>query len=306
MIFALDERGWGIGKASAAEWIESLELTLDLIDELIERGHHLAYPDTFFSQPILLDHTLYDLYSPTSSIEIPADVRDRLAAIFSRAARLEDLFVCPQDINVDFGFGPERAETIAWAASKYLHEHEITPCISRAGKDYCNAIYGGQKVPIWLVDSAQMIEGFFRWLIIHTTHSPGEMAQLLSEAFKELEFVEGAVDGIKTMSGSYSSLVQKIVHDLGFLSDEGARIFSKSWQDAAGEFGAGNVTISDENGNTKQNRRAKKKRTIKYAGADRLFWWHIKLQPHQNRIHIYPDNVSVGGKIVVGIFCHHL
>ncbi|MCS3896280.1 hypothetical protein M2171_005413 [Bradyrhizobium japonicum USDA 38] len=166
-------------------------------------------------------------------------------------------------------------------------------------------MYGDKKVPIWFVKSTHDVQRFFRWLIVVKADSPAGFSELTHEAFRDLAFVEGAVDGMKNMAGDYRSLVEKIVADLGFLSDYGREIFAGPWQEAPSRFGAGGVNISDENGNTKKNSVAKSRRKITYKGKERYFWWHIKLQPHQNRIHILPDDVPKD-PIAVGIFCKHL
>jgi hypothetical protein len=308
LIFALDERGWEVGTTPAGAWIEALERVLDLADELIERGHSLAYSESIFLEPLASTRTFYDLYAPGSPVEISAELRVRIAVTFSRAAKLEDVFANDEDSSVQIGSSEiEQAETIAWAAARYLHDQsQITPCISNVSTGLHSIKYQGKRLPLWLVNSPRQVERFFRWLIVETTSEPSQMEALASEAFRKLAFVAGSFDGIRKMTGSYTSLIQKIIHDLAFLSDNGVQIFSQSWQDAPKRFGTGNVNISDENGNTKQNRIAKRERKIEYEGADLFFWWHIKIEPHQNRIHICPDKVSSGGPIIVGIFCHHL
>jgi hypothetical protein len=308
LIFALDERGWEVGTRAAGAWIEALEVVLDLVDELFERGHSLAYSESIFLEPIASTKTFYDLYAPDSPVEISAELRIRIAVIFSRAAKLEDVFASDGDSSVEIeSSGIEQAETIARVAARYMHDpSQITPCISNVSTGLHSVKYQGKTVPIWMVNSPRQVEHFFRWLIVATTREPSQMEALSSDAFRQLAFVAGSFDGIKRMTGSYTSLIEKIVHDLAFLSDNGSHIFTNSWQDAPSQFGAGNVVISDENGNTKQNRIAKRERKIAYGGADLFFWWHIKIEPHQNRIHICPDKVSSGGPIIVGIFCHHL
>lgn len=108
------------------------------------------------------------------------------------------------------------------------------------------------------------------------------------------------------MSLGYRDLVVPIVEALGVLSDEGSRIFAGSWQVAPQEFGSLGVTISDENGRTKSNKSAEKDHTRVYNGRSIPFWWHIKLQPDRDRIHIDASPVHDDGNIIVGIFCQHL
>ena len=108
------------------------------------------------------------------------------------------------------------------------------------------------------------------------------------------------------MSKPYRDLIDPIVGHLSALCDHGQRIFSGPWQRVSAEFGALGVSISDENGNTKNNAAARNERTVVLRGACLVFWWHCKLQPDRDRIHIYPDNIKGGGKLIVGIFCRHL
>jgi len=125
-------------------------------------------------------------------------------------------------------------------------------------------------------------------------------------AFPDIDFAPGAFNGIKDMSKPYRELVKPLVRHLSAFSDHGKRIFSGPWAQVPAEFGALRVDISDENGNTKGNSEARKDRTIIIDGTDIVFWWHSKLEPDRDRIHIYPDRIPKGGRLLVGIFCCHL
>src|SRR5271166_3854792 len=159
---------------------------------------------------------------------------------------------------------------------------------------------------VWFVSSARDAEYFFRWLIVEATVNPDEMEALSASAFRNLDFVTGAFNGIKSMSKPYRKLRQIIVVHLGAFSDEGARIFSGAWDRVPTEFGSLGVDISDENGDTKRNRIARIQRTRTVAGEQRVFWWHTRLERDRDRIHICPEKVRDRGRILVGIFCRHL
>ena len=93
---------------------------------------------------------------------------------------------------------------------------------------------------------------------------------------------------------------------LGALSDHGQRIFAGPWLRVPQEFGALRVDISDKNGNTKANIHARSARIVVVRGVEVVCWWHTNLQPDRDRMHIYPDHLRIGGKLIVGIFCRHL
>ena len=159
---------------------------------------------------------------------------------------------------------------------------------------------------VFFVASARGNESLFRWVICEFTSSPSEMEAYASFAFRQLEFVAGSFNGLKNMSKPYANLVAAVVRHLSALSDEGGRIFSGPREVVEAEFGPYGVNISDENGATKRNSRAKRDHTLIWQKRERSFWWHTKLEPDHDRIHFCPGDLQEGGKILVGIFCYHL
>ena len=109
------------------------------------------------------------------------------------------------------------------------------------------------------------------WLITHSVTS---------------SFVNNCFDGIRKMSKICPDLAPDIVAHLSAFSDAGQRIFSGRWQDAQAEFGSIHINISDENGATKSDKKAAAERT--FDGKEMHFWWHSKIEPHRDRIHICP------------------
>ena len=66
--------------------------------------------------------------------------------------------------------------------------------------------------------------------------------------------------------------------------------------------------VSDEDGRTKRNADARRDRTRCHRGVERVFWWHVKVQPNVDRIHFLYEAGSDDhgqGKIVVGLFKDH-
>jgi hypothetical protein len=149
-------------------------------------------------------------------------------------------------------------------------------------------------------------QGFFRWLICETSKNPAELAQWTQSAFLQLDFHADALHGIKSMSKPFHELLPDLVCHLSALSDHGKAIFSQPWAEAPARFGQYGVDMSQENGHTKSNDKARKQRTRTHKGKEVVFWWHSKLERHQNRIHFYPDEAASTGRILVGIFCKHL
>ena len=240
------------------------------------------------------------------------NVRERVAAAFARLPAWQDWDApWPESFDAAIAEGlPEFAPSIAWAHRQTISSKASSiACIShpiRRVSGKADVIVASEVAPVWFVSASRDSENFFRWLIIETTVNPDELAALAPFAFQGLDFVEGSFNGIKAMSKPYRTLVPTVVKHLAALSDDGARIFSDDWARVSAEFGSLGIDISDENGETKGNRVARIERTRTVNGEPRIFWWHTKLERHQDRIHLCPLKVRDGGRILVGIFCHHL
>lgn len=312
MRFVVDETCWSFDGLSGASCVGILEDILDQIDLAIEYQQPVCFSDELFTRVVRDESTFYDLYAQDSPVQIPFEVRERIAAIFGRLPTWQELNLdWPDSFEVSIDGGDfELAPSIAWAHKQgQLGPERSVACfvhVTRRRGGQFDVSVDNKSAPIWFVSSRAEFQGFFRWLIRRGTKNHHELSKLCAPAFHQLEFIDGAVDGIKSMSKPYMNVIDKIVEHLSAFSDHGQRIFGQPWSRAAAEFGSVGIDISDENGATKSNRVARTERTRRYQGQEMIFWWHSKLEPHQDRIHICPDNVKNGGVVVVGIFCNHL
>ena len=254
-----------------------LEETLDIIDDALERGHGCCRSEELFCIPVREGRSFWDLCAANSPIVIPREVLVRITVAFDRMPVWEDLDgQCPDSFEAAVNGGAmEDAPSIAWAhAQAQFDKRRSMACIThrkRHGSGQLDVLVGTTSVPLWFVSTARDCERYFRWLIIETTSSPGQMKALAASAFRDLQFVDGVFDGIKSMSKPYTAIAPAIVAHLAAFSDEGRRIFDGPRPRVAAEFGALGIDISDENGNTKGNRRARNERTLLVDGEERVF-----------------------------------
>jgi hypothetical protein len=308
MRFVIDETSWNFDGLDPELCVEALEEVLDCIEFVRAHGHGCCRSDELFNMPIRDGRSFYELYHEDSPIPIPPEVRERIATIFSHLQEWDDW---PTSLDaVIAGGASEFAPSIAWAHQQTTrHAANAVACIShpiRRNSGIIEVTVAAVTTAIWFVSKERDTELFFRWLITETTRTPEEMKSLSGSAFHGLDFVPGAFNGIKDMSVGYRNLVSVIVRHLSALSDDGARIFSGPWDRVAAEFGRFGVDISDENGGTKNNGTARAERTRIMNGETRIFWWHTKLKRQEDRIHLCPEKVRDGGRILIGIFCRHL
>lgn len=312
MRFVIDETSWCFDGLGQDDVIEALETLLDLLDNANEQGHLACYSEELFSRGVWQNKNFYELYEPHLPISIPREVQERVAILFARLSKWEELdYSWPPALEVKISQGNEEcAPSIAWAHEQVKQDktHAVACLVFSDIRSvgYLPVTVKSCTESLWFIADHQNYYNFFRWLITDTTKNPSEMEAFALSAFPSIDFAPGVFNGIKSMSKSYREIVSPLTKHLSALSDHGKRIFSGPWSNASAEFGSLGVDLSDENGNTKRNSEARKERTINIKGKDIIFWWHTKLGPDRDRIHFYPDKVSGGGRLIVGIFCHHL
>ncbi len=310
--FIIDEQSIDLNGLTNVDGLEIIKKLLDLIEEIILDGHGVCFDDELFTIPLVECRSFWDLCKPDSPVYMPPDIRERAAAAFLRMPRWYEVQASqPIDFDVRVDGGPlETTASVAWAHQQALDARLKSPaCICAKGRRRIGPIpveMSGRLNEVWFIADATDVEQYFRWLLAKYATTPDDIAELAPSAFRTLMFVDNCFDGIRKMSKACRELAPVIVRHLGVISDDGRRIFSGPWQRVPAEFGALGIDISDENGGTKSNAQARRERRLVINDRELYFWWHCKIERHQDRIHICPDLVGEGGQIVVGIFCLHL
>lgn len=291
---------------------EIIESVLDRMDDALLSGASCFYSEELFNIQVCDGLTLWDLCVEGSPVPLSYEIQARLAAIFGRLQTWESLgdhVLEDVEVRLDETI-VVNARSIAWAHQKFTKNHDdLVACIVGTGRTPSGlkeVFVGGKGAELWFIGSGRDDERLYRWLIINSTSCPAELEELSPMAFKGLDFIDGAFNGIKGMSKPYRSLLPDLIKHLSALSDEGRNFFNGPWDEVDAKFGSLGVNLSDENGSTKRNGVARHERTRDWKGCSRIFWWHTKLERHQDRIHFCPDGVSRGENILIGIFCHHL
>lgn len=311
MQFVIDETSWDFDKLTPDECVEAIETILDRIDDATEQGYSVCYSEDLFHTTVYKNRCFYDLYAIDSPLPIPREVQERVSSLFGKLPKWQDLSCpWPSSFEIKIKGTEEEAPSIAWAHKQSMTSSTnpvgciIIPTIRESGLFAIEV--DEEKYSIWLIATNQDYVNYFRWVICTATTQPKQIETYTISAFPNIDFVPNSFNGIKKMSKPYINLVENLVLHLGVLSDHGQRIFSGAWDNATAEFGACGTDVTDENGKTKANKKAKDERTIILNGEQRTFWWHSKLEADRDRIHFCPQKVNENGNILVGIFCRHL
>ena len=140
--------------------------------------------------------------------------------------------------------------------------------------------------------------------------------RLAPSAFPALDWADGLWNGLGDFSRPYVAVRDELTRYLGGLSDYGAACFHQYRADGRDELpqvlsARVGAATSDENGFTKRDRDSRLDRTRPHGGVNKVFWWHVKLRPHVDRIYFLYEAPSTNppipepGRIVVGRFKDH-
>ncbi|WP_155642330.1 hypothetical protein [Pseudomonas alabamensis] len=312
MQYVVDESVMDFNGVSAEFCCELIESVLDVIDDIMLAGDACCYSEELFCRHVYGEMTIWELFADDSPVQLLPEIQARLAVAFNRLQTWEMMdgeLVEVVDPRID-GILHVGARSVAWVHSKMLQDRRSPiACIVGSGRDPagCKKVVVGQdSIDMWFIGDARDDELMFRWIVEELTDCPAGLETFSARAFRNLDFVSGSFNGIKGMSKSYVCLIPTLVKHLAALSDEGRIVFVGPWEEAEAKFGAFGVNLSDENGATKNNRVARRERLKEWDGSERIFWWHTKLERHQDRIHFCPRGIAKGEKILIGIFCLHL
>ena len=312
--FVLDESSWG-GAARAAALTNAIERLLERLDVARDRGEgvvkHGDYYQTDLGDGVQLFSVMFESGCP---VHLDHDLALRLSFALDRTGEFDDSRLIGYDATFD---GKVRfAPGIAWAHVSCREGREVA-VFPLPLED---APVG--KVPVTVADATVEISfvagesdqvEFFRSVIAVENADEAAFARLARSAFPALDWADNVWRGLRHLSRQYVAVRDELVRCLGGLSDYGAACFHElragDPRELARVLSARvGAEVSDENGATKRDSQARLDRTRHHRGIEKVFWWHVKLQPHVDRIHfLYEPHLDGRSEshIVVGLFKDH-
>lgn len=310
MRFVIDDGPWADEAASA----EAIELGLDDLSERLsvasDRGEDIGYYEGLWGVAVIGNTTVTDLlFGQERSRGISNDVRRRLARQLDRlgqhtfdepTARYLDVEVLGKSI-----LSPASGLALA-AAQERRAVACLTPTSSgRRGAQTVSA--GDAKGTVHYVGDEPSHVAFFRDAMRVENADEDGFAALSTSAFPRLHFVDGVWHGLRDLSRPYRDRREQLIDVFSVLNDEGPSIFGmKRAQKIEAEFMSRGVTISRENQETLTDGACRRARERQFGQERLVFDWHVKLELHQDRIHVHPGVDASEHQPIVGIITRHL
>ena len=317
--FVLDEWSWLEATGTDHDALSSaVDRLLERLDVARERNEgivrHQDYYWTDLGDGVQLYSVLFDANCP---LKFDHDLTVRLSLALDRIIAFDDSKL--SDYDAEFCGRMQFTPGVAWAHACCSSQHQVAVLPLPLGdvpSGTVPVVVGGVTNEIAFVTEEFQHLDFFRSVIDLENANEAMFECLAPSAFPALEWADNVWSGLGDFDRPYIAVRGELVRYLGGLNDYGASCFH--------ELRAGDprqlqrilsakvgTETSDENGETKRNPPSRRDRTRGYRGENKVFWWHVKLQPHIDRIYFLYEPPSGNrpvpehGRIVVGVFRDH-
>ena len=317
--FVLDESSWaGATRVTAEVLADAIWCFLERGDAARERDEtvvrHANFHETDLGDGVRLFAAIFD---SGCSLRLDRDLAERLSLMLDRASDFADSGLSEYDAvyagRVWFAPG------VAWAhasCSQRGHVAVLPLALDGVPTGRVPVTVAGVTVDVNFVVEESEHTGFFRSIIALENADEETFGCLARSAFPALEWADGIWDDLGKFSRPYIDVRDGLVRCLGGLNDHGARSFHEHLASDQPRLAAVlsariGAETSDENGRTKRHPPCRRDRTRRHQGVEKVFWWHVKLRPHVDRIHFLYEPRPEGspaperGRIVVGLFKDH-
>ena len=317
--FVLDEWSWAVATGADAEVLSNaVHCLLGRLDVARERNEgvvkHTGYYETDLGDDVQLCSALFDSDCP---VQFDRDLALRLSLALDQAIEFDDSELDHYDAAFE---GSVRfAPGVVWAHACCAQRRQVAVLplpLGGVSRGRVSVTVADTTIDLFFVTEESEHVGFFRSVILLENADEAMFECLARSAFPALDWADGVWRGLGRFSRPYIEVRDELVRYLGGLSDHGATCFHEH---LAGDLRQlpnvlsariGRAT-SDENGRTKSYKPSEQDRTRRHRGTNKVFWWHVKLQRHVDRIYFLYETASAGaplpehGRIVVGLFKDH-
>ena len=296
----------------------AVQRLLERLDVARERNEgvvrHQDYFETDLGDGVLLYSVLFDR---DCALKFDHDLADRLSLALDRIGDFDDSNLSGYD--AEFCGTNQFTPGVAWAHASCSAKHEVAVLPLPLGgvpSGRVPVVVGGMTIKIAFVTEESEHLEFFRSVVDLENANEAEFKCLAPSAFPALDWADNVWRGLGDFDRPYIAVRSELVRYLGGLNDHGALCFHEFRSEdprilqSALSAQVGTET-SDENGETKRNPDSRRDRTRLHRGDSKVFWWHVKLQPHIDRIYFLYEppsadsSVPEHGRIVVGLFKDH-
>jgi hypothetical protein len=319
---------WIFDGLSAPEIEARIDELLAFVAISIDRGEDVLIGDDFQSRPMFGTCSLWELVTGQAPVQISGEIGQELAAWLGPAGRYTDSSNWPEgwdqtEISIDGGRTEDNPD-VAWVHHTIRSGRAMgSLSIGRHGPTPTQTSLGVADVHFVRREADRI--AFWREAIVVEGDNADSLARLGLHAYPEIHFLPGVLDEVNQLGGGYLAIRAQVQAAFAALNDYGGWIFTTApppltptdglQPDPAGgtpsnqiierRFRQIGLDVAPENPNVRQTQSTRLARE-RVLGKQTIYCeWHLKLEPHRNRIHIHGPAHGVD-RIIVAIIHEHL
>ena len=317
--FVLEESSWAAAtQADLGVLSEAIHKLLDRLDVVRARDEGVVKHEYYYEMELGGGVRLFSvLFEPDCLVQLDRDLTQRLALALDQVNQFEDAGLPGYDAEFEgrVRFSPGAV----WAHARCSAGRQIAALplpLGHLADGRIAVTIADATVEIFFVVEEAHHASFFREVIALENADEAMFQRLAPSAFPALEWADRLWSGLRDFSRPYVAVRNELILCLGGLNDHGAKSFHQYLAEGpdvlpqvlSARVGA---ETSDENGVTKRHKPSERDRTRPHIGVNKVFWWHVKLQPHVDRVYFLYEPPSMNppisepGRIVVGRFKDH-
>ena len=274
------------------------------------------------------DMVLWDFFADDSPIPMPTEIAQELAAWLGRARYYADSDTWPagaDQITISVG----EAEATENADLAWVH-HCLRAGIATAAFTLGTSVEletnsAAGRATVHFVGDEGGRKRFWRKMIHFGRDDLASLAHYSPHAYPSLLFAEGVLGCCDDLAGGYTASRGRVQKALAALDDWGYWAFTcpppaigpneaspPDTQARPGDlliqnrFGGFGLTTAPEKPDVRNDRICREAREIELGSRTLFCEWHVKLEPHQNRIHFHGPVPESDDKVVIGKIADHL
>jgi hypothetical protein len=324
MSFVIDEADWNFNGLTTETIVDQIERRLDFVAVSLKRSEQIWIGDGLQSRRMRGAETLWQMVGDPG---FPGEIAQELAAWLGQGNYYTDSPAWPAEaddtvIVVD-GAAPEDNADISWVHHN-LRSGTAMACVSgrHAGKHQTQTAHGDVDIHFVVSEAGRI--AFWRDAILFSGDNAASLQRFAPKAYPNIYFPPGVLGNVNRLAGGYLALRSDVQAAFSALDEHGVWLFTEAPPAVSPDEPRVGVEPSPSNRiieerfqnlglngapekpNVRHDQVSREAREMTLNGVLLYCEWHIKLEPHRNRVHLHGPLPQSGGRVIVGMIDEHL
>lgn len=329
MAFVVEGADWTLDGRTPDEVIGAIDDFLEILEQALVDDVKVWFGDDFSVRPMLGPSSIWDLCAEDSTIRLPVELCQELAAHLGRAQIYADAPEWPPgfpelvEVSIDGAPASENWD-LAWAHHS-VRAGKAVACLGLWRRGVFRTSTNASEVELhWIDRGPTGAVEFWQSAIDVEGNSLASFERFAPLAYPRIHFFGKVLQQAGELAGGYHASSALLKRHLKALDEYGHWIFTaappaESPRDVPGlegtkppnqliqrRFALLTLDVAPENPNVYADSKCRAARQIDIDGKRLYCEWHCKIEPHRNRIHIHAPVPESKGRLVVAIICEHL